>query len=150
MESTIKYSGSMPESASQLLFNGAYSRHKESLELSPYQQKLFSVALNGFHAFSTQEVAAMSVEDRKTIMRCFGKTKKVLNELTQEYMTNTVSQLFNRLFPNAKGSGLSILMQNIKDPYMDTNLRLNIPKKVLIKRLIAESILPKDFLKCAA
>lgn len=148
MKQSIKLSGSLAQAST--LFAGAVQKHKETLELSLYQQKLFSVALRGFDAFKPQELARMSVQDRKTIMSCYGKTKQVINELKQQYATNTISALFNKLFPEARGSALSFLMFPVQDKHMTTKLPLNVPKEVLIKRLIAENILPKDFLKCAA
>lgn len=148
MKQSIKFSGSLAQASE--LFSGAVQKHKETLELSPYQKKLFEVSLRGFDAFKPQEVARMSVQDRKTIMSCYGRTKQVINELKQQYATNTISALFGRLYPNAKGTGLAFLMFPLKDERMTTKLPIHISKNVLISSLIKKGVLPRDFYSVAA
>ncbi len=142
-ENKIIFSGALSNASH--LFAGKYSKQTNQ-ELSPYQRKLFNVALKGFQAFTTQEVARMSATDRKTIMYCYGKTKQIINELKQTMITNTISTLFGKLFPNARGSGLAFLMFPLKDARMTTRAPLYVSREALIRRLVADNILPaKEF-----
>ena len=143
----ITISGSM--SAASQLFAGKY-QHAQITKLSPYQQRLFEVATRGYNAFTKEEQARLTYNDRKLVEKSFGVTRRVLNEMRQQMNTNTISALFNKLFPNAQGSGLSFLMMPVTDKTMTTHIPVKVPKEALIKRLIAESVLPKNFYQKAA
>lgn len=103
-------------------FSGKY-RH--SIRLSNYQYQLFMSALSQPRA------------------------KVVLNELKQEAMTNTISVLFNRLFPNAPYTKqLKMLIYPIKDISFEAKFKLaelGVSRTAIIKKLIAAYILPENF-----
>lgn len=142
-------SGSM--GAAEQLFAGKYQHKQESMRLSPYQEKLFALAMRGFDSLTKEERAALTYNDRKIIERSFGITKRILNSMRQQYATNTISHLFGKLFPNAKGSALPLLMMNVVDGTMTSRVSLKVPKEALIKRLVQEGVLPKnEFQKFAA
>jgi len=147
MEKKVICSGSL--SAAEQLFAGKY-QSQQSQEMSPYQKQLFNSCLKGFQAYTTHEVACMSTSDRKTIMYRYGRTKQILNEMRQVMVTNTISTLFGKLFPAARGNSLSLLMQNITEPRMTTRVPLHVPKEALIRRLVAEHILPENIFNIAA
>jgi hypothetical protein len=145
----ITISGTM-SSASQL-FAGKY--YKEAFSLTPYQQSLYNKCTRGFDAYSYQELKNMSVQERRDIMTKYSKTKEVLNTMKQFAITNTVSTLFNKLFPDARGTGLSLLMFPTKDKFFRAEMSLKdlgVTRTAIIKRLIAEEILPNNFLNKAA
>lgn len=151
MENKIKLSGSFAEASK--LFEGKYQR-QISQELSPYQRQLLNTALRGFGAFSTQEVAKMSIQERKTIMRKYGRTKAILNEMKIQAMTNTLSCLYNRLFPTAPVTPqVSMLAFPVQDRFFSPAFslkELGVSRTAIIKRLIAADVLPKDFYLVAA
>lgn len=141
---TTTVSGSL--SAAAHLFQGAYQQ-QQSEGLSPYQQKLYQIALRGYEALTPQERAKLTYNDRKTIEKCYGVTRRVMNELKQQYTTNTISALYQKLFPEARGSGLSFLMMNVVDRTYTCHVPLRVPKKVLIKKLVEEGVLPAETFK---
>lgn len=146
---SIRLSGNL--SAAEQLFAGKYQHKQESMKLSPYQERLFQIALKGYEALTAAERAKLTYNDRKTLERAYGVTKRVLNSLRQQYATNTISHLFDKLFPNAKGSALPLLMMNVVDGTMTSRVSLKVPKEALIKRLVQEGVLPKnEFQKFAA
>lgn len=103
-------------------FSGKY---QHSVRLSNYQYQLFMSALRQPRA------------------------KVVLNELKQEAMTNTISVLFNRLFPNAPYTKqLKMLIYPIKDISFEAKFKLaelGVSRSAIIKKLIVSHILPENF-----
>lgn len=133
-------SGSLSSAAH--LFRGKYQ--EQAFKLSEYQEKLFRVATKGYEAFTPQERAKLTYNDRKMVEKAYGVTRRVLNELKQTYTTNTITHLFGKLFPDARGNALPFLMMKQVDRTYTCHVPLRVPKKVLIKKLVEEGVLPKE------
>lgn len=77
------------------------------------------------------------------------RAKVLMNELKQTSITNTVSALFNGLFPNARYSpAVQILIYPIKDTTFTPTFKLaelGISRASIIKKLINHNVLPNDF-----
>lgn len=147
MENKIILSGKF--SAAESLFKPRYQA--QTFKLSLYQERLFQIATQGYQALTAEERANLSYNDRKIIEKSFGITRRVMNELKQTIMTNTISTLFGKLFPEARGNALPLLMMNVVDRTYTTRNDLKVSKTALIKRLVEEGVLPKEqFSKFAA
>lgn len=149
MEATIKLSGSLSEAST--LFQGKYQ--KSTFELSAYQKELYNRALKGLDSYSYQELKVMTATERREIMSRYARTKSILNEIKQQAITNTVSTLFGKLFPTAKGNSLSLLMFPTKDKFFRAEMSLKdlgISREAIIRKLVAENILSKNDFQCAA
>jgi hypothetical protein len=112
----------MENNYQQHSFSGKY---QHSLRLSDYQYQLFMSALQKPRA------------------------KIILNELKQEAMTNTISALFGKLFPNAPYTKqLQMLIYPVKDVSFEPNFKLaelGVTGKTIIRKLMVSHLLLENF-----
>ena len=150
MENKIKLSGSL--AGASTLFEGKYSK-QISTELSPYQKQLFNRCMKGLDNYSYQELKVMTATERREIMYVYARTRSLLNEIKQQAITNTVSTLFGKLFPTARGNSLSLLMFPTKDKFFRASMSLKdlgITREAIIRKLVSAGILPEEEFKHAA
>ena len=82
------------------------------------------------------------------------RARVVLNELKQQALTNTISALFGKLFPNAPFTKQAkMLIMPVKDVSFVSELKLvelGVSRKTIIRKLMSSGILPENFYKSNA
>jgi len=120
-------------------------------EFTPYQNMLYRRAIYGLDAYSQKELGQMHWEKRRRIKRVSIKANKSINLLKQERMNLLCHKLYKELFPKSKlAKNVFSLEKSVTDPNIINNLelgKLGITKHVIIKRLVSDRILPKNFYK---
>lgn len=131
-----------------------YSRKTNTfLKLSPYQKMLYAVALSGTAALDPIQEKRLSKHQRRSIELLSSRANRILNMWKSQMITNTVSSLYNKLFPTAPITpALSILMMPVKCNEFEPNLsfkELGVSMKQIIDKLIHGSVLPDNFYELA-
>ena len=122
--------------------------------LTDYQSFLYNRALFGLSVYSQAEIRIMNWEKRKRIVKVHKRAQTVLNLWKQEVINNFTNVLISKLFTNISAAK-ERSAKNIAaflDPFTDatyTNTlsfrELGISKEEIIKKLITEGVLPKEF-----
>lgn len=134
---------------------GNLQRHKRYVQyetdgLNQYQNFLYDRAVNGLAAYEPVELKRMKPKTIKWIQNTHNRTQRVLNIWKQEITNDLTNVLFDLCFFNKGNVKQPILdaTRNFVDPNKKNKLSfksLGIKKQDIIKKLIAEKILPGDF-----
>ncbi len=133
---------------------GARKAYKaqETFRLSPYQTELYNRCLLGINSIPKDQVRKMELKELVKIEADKKKAQGIINVLKQSTITNSISALFNKLFPAAPPTnGISILMKNVTDPYVNSDLnfsQLGLSKTVVVKALIRGGVLNQEDFLC--
>ena len=118
-----------------------------------YQNKLYKSCTYGLGAYSQKELKQMSFSERLSIIGRFLKVQEILNRWKQELVSKAVNDFLSSVFYHSKSVKRLIEKSN---NYTDDDLicyhsfkDLGISKLDIAKKLIQESILPKNFLNAA-
>lgn len=130
----------------------AKTLNKEALNSEQYslhQNFLYNRALYGLSIYTLEEVVTMLPEKRKRIIRLYKKTQKIINLWKQEIVNILANKLFTDIFPDMEFTKCLVEYYGTEgDPEYINNMsfkKLKISKEQVIKKLIDNKILPKNF-----
>ena len=126
-------------------------KHKqyEQHRLTPYQNLLYKRAIMGLTIYKKKELDEMHWEKRRRIKRVHRKAQTQLNLMKQERVNVLCDKLYRDIFSTSElAKNVFSLEKSATDPKIMNTLELKslgITKGHIVKRLVHEGILPKDF-----
>lgn len=119
-------------------------------ERDPYSQEqnfLYKRAMFGLSVYNKKEVKQMHWQKKKRIKKVQKRTQKELNLWKQEVVNKLTNKLLSSMFPKSP-----LVKSLIENSFTDTEFNnilsfadLGIDKPDIIKKLIDEGLLPKNF-----
>jgi hypothetical protein len=118
----------------------------DAIYLSPKQKDLYSRLLHGFKMFSSEELRALSVSTKKTILINYTKAQRILNRWKQDVVYNSVDSFMLSLFPNSKFvKDMTSVDGYLNDENNMSFKDLGINQQNIINKFIEVGLLPKNF-----
>jgi len=145
---SVEYKGSLPEYQQ----NGSKHKSKQPIKVYKFNQQqnlLYKRALFGLSLYTQEELKIMHWERKRRIKRVSKRAQESINLLKQERVNAICDTIYTQVFPKSKLAKIALSSEKIAtDPKFINTLdlkSLGIDKPLIIKRLVTEGILPKNF-----
>lgn len=126
--------------------------HKNKFEKDPYsghQNFLYNRALYGLSMYTPIEIAEMTAEKKKRIIRIHKKAQNVINLWKQEIVNSLANKFFTDVFPTQEITRVLNDYYGIEGDLDYVNnmsfKSLKISKRDVINKLVEKKVLPKNF-----
>lgn len=117
--------------------------------LTSYQDMLYKRAIYGLNMYTNKEQKGMHWERKRRINHVYRKAQRSINVMKQERVNVMCDRLYAIVFPKSNlAKDIFSLEKSSTDSKIINNLDLDflgIKKEHVVKRLIADEVLPKDF-----
>ena len=126
-----------------------YQKIEEPIRLNKKQKDLYSKTMYGFKAYTKEEAAKLSREQRYEITVNYTKVQRILRNWKQDITFSFIDKLLVSLFPKSSiAKGMSNTKGHIEEIAEEDEISfkdLGIKQEHIIGKLMEFSLLPKNF-----